>query len=384
MTAFPTSNLDELLSDQWPSISIYMPTHRTDGKAHQDNILLKKLLRKAEDLLLANGMRAPEIEELVKRARAQVEDPLFWRDRADGLVLFVSPTLFHFYHLPLNFEELVVVAHHFHVRPLLPLQGSDELFYILALSRNHVRLLQATQYSIIDVKLEGLPQNLEQALGHELREKQSGFRPVPASVGGGGRQAIFYGQGAGPDELRDELSRYFHVVDAALHSRLKDEKAPLVLASVNHLIPIYQEVNTYPHLLGESIKGNPEKKSLEDLHSRGWGIVQPQFKRAEEGNLARYYQLAGTGLTSCDLEQILRAAYEGRIEALFVDSRMERWGSFDSLTGTILLHPLAGQDGDELLNLAAIKTLLNRGKVFSIPSATMPEGSAIAAILRHQ
>jgi len=59
------------------------------------------------------------------------------------------------------------------------------------------------------------------------------------------------------------------------------KKAPLVLAGVEYLFPIYQEANTYPDLVEEGITGNPENLKPEELHDLvgQWNLCFSSHKR---------------------------------------------------------------------------------------------------------
>ena len=46
----------------WPSISLYLPTHRSGSEKEQDPIRFKNLLRSACDRLVAEGMRQPDAD----------------------------------------------------------------------------------------------------------------------------------------------------------------------------------------------------------------------------------------------------------------------------------------------------------------------------------
>jgi len=47
-------------------VSLYMPTHRAGRETEQDPIRYKDLLREAEERLMANGLRSPEVQEMLK------------------------------------------------------------------------------------------------------------------------------------------------------------------------------------------------------------------------------------------------------------------------------------------------------------------------------
>jgi hypothetical protein len=84
-------------------VSVYMPTHRVGREVQQDPIRLKNLLGKAQDRIVASGVRAPEARELLKPAEMLLHDGLFWQHQSDSLALFVSPEIFHHYRLPFDF-----------------------------------------------------------------------------------------------------------------------------------------------------------------------------------------------------------------------------------------------------------------------------------------
>jgi len=101
---------------------------------------------------------------------------------------------------------------------------------------------------------------------------------------GGHHPAKFHGQGVGIDEAKEDILRYFQHIDRGLHALLKDETAPLMLAGVEYLFPLYQEANTYPHLLEQGITGNPDKLKAETLREKAWDIVEPSVLRGTAGS----------------------------------------------------------------------------------------------------
>src|SRR5262249_5812185 len=148
--------------------------------------------------------------------------------------------------------------------PLFPLMSMERPFYVLALSQNDVRLIRATRTEAIELDLGDVPRSLTEALrseppGQELQQH------VVSGVGA--RRAVaFHGHGAGGlDHRKDEIREFFHRVDRGLRSRLPDHDAPLVLAGVEYLIPLYREANGHRGLLPEAIAGNPEGQTVELL-----------------------------------------------------------------------------------------------------------------------
>jgi hypothetical protein len=360
-------------------VSIFLPTHRAGAQTQQHPIRLKNLLREAEEQLLTKGLRAPEAEQLLGPARELLDDSVFWRHQSDGLAVFLSRGVFRYYRLPLNFEDLVVVADRYYLRPLLPLLTGDGQFYVLALSQNEVRLLRATRHSVSEVELKGLPESLADTLRYDDQEKQ--LQSHTSTAGGrGDRAAIFHGHEP-DDDPKDDILRYFRQIDRGVREQLKGSKAPLVLVGVDYLLPIYRKASRYPHTIDEGVTGNPERLRPEELHERAWDAVQPRFSEAQQKAAARYRQLAGTGQTSRDVREIVVAAYSGRVETLFATSGAQRWGVFGPGTSEVDLHE--GPEGGDLLEFAAIQTVLHHGTVYVTNPENMPADANAVSVFRY-
>ena len=369
-----------------PCVSIFMPTHRAGIEVQQDPIRLKNLLGHAEERLIESGFRNPKATELLKPAQELLQRAAFWRRQRDGLAIFVSSKMFQAYRLPLHFQELVVVSGRFHIKPLLPLVGSDARFYILALSQNEVRLLEGTCCSVEEVDLENVPESINEALRWDDPEKRLQWHTRTGTQANGKRAAMFHGHGvANATDSKGYIRRYFRQIDEGLGELLRGERAPLVLTGVDYILPIYREANSYHHLLDEAIAGNPEELSAEQLHKKAWAVVQPHFDREREEAAAQYQQLAGAGSrqASKEVEEIVQAAYHGRVEILFVGLGLQQWGSFDGDTNTAELHQEAEPGDEDLLDFAAAQTLLNGGSAYAVEPEDVPGGAPLAAVFRY-
>jgi len=369
-----------------PCISMFLPTHRSGMETHQDPLRLRNHIRAAENRLLLDHLRTTQVEHLLQPIQALLEDESFWLHPGDGLALFRSPDTFRTYWLPSSFKEQVVVTDHFYLKPLLPFLSKDERFSILALSQNEVRLLQATHYSVRKVDLPAVvPRGLAEALTYDEPENELQYHSSSSGVRGkGGRRAtIFHGQGVGIDDSRADLLRYFQRVDRGLHELLRDEQAPLVLACVESLFPLYREVNTYPHLLDQGVPGNPDKLSAETLLRQAWAIMEPYLLLAREQAAARYREYTETGRASHNVREIIAAAFHGQVESLFIAIDQEQWGTFHPATNTLHVHRVARYHDDDLLDIAATQTLLHSGSVYAVGQAQVPGGELVAAVFRY-
>ena len=361
--------------------SLFMPTHRAGREKEQNVIRFKNLLRKAEERLMDKGLRSSQIKAMLKAPQLLLQDPGFWQRQSDGLAVFFSAETFHFFRLPLHFDELVVISRRFHVKPLLSMLISEGTFYVLTLSQNQVRLLKGTRHTIDEVEIDERIRSISSALPDAFPEKQfqfnTGAPPAP-----GGRPAMFYGHDIGND-VKNNILRWFRMIDTELRDLFSGEQAPLVLAGVDYLLPIYKEANTSSCIINGGIPGNPEGLRPEDLHEKAWRLVEPIFKKARDTAADRYRQLAGTGHTTTEVREAVLAARHGRVEVLFVPVGVQVWGQFDPDKDEVHMHASHEPGDEDLLDLMAIQTLIKGGTVYAVAPEEVPDKASLAAILRY-
>jgi hypothetical protein len=362
-------------------VSLFMPTHRAGRDTEQDPIRFKNLLRAAEEGLQSKGLRPAAIREILQAPHQMLLDKGFWQGRSDGLAVFSTTDRCHFFRLPLTFDETLVISKRFHVKPLLPILASDGLFHILALSQNQVRLLEATRHTVQEIPLEGISLSLAEAFPETAADKQVPSHSGTPS-GAGKRPAMFYGHDIS-NTTKDRLLRWFRMLDKQLRDLLGERKSPLVLAGVDFLFPLYRDANTYPHLLEAGVGGNPEGLAPEELHATAWELVEPIFNASREAAAAQFRRQAGTGQTTSDVHEALAAAHHGRVEVLFVPVGVEVWGRFDPHSDRMDVHETPEPDDENLLDLAAIQSLINGGTVYAVAPQEVPDQATLAAVFRY-
>jgi release factor family 3 len=359
-----------------PCISIFLPTHRGGVETKQGPIRLKNQIRKAEEQLTAQGMKAAHAKTLLEPVREICDNPGFWQCQSDGLAIFRSAKKFHYYRLPLHFEELLVITERFHVKPLLRLFTEDGRFYVLTLSKNEIRFFQCTRYGARQVELpDGTPKRLSYVLESAgVQKQQQVHSPGPSRI---------HGHGAREQDDNHEMKEFFRLVDRGVREIIGDDHAPLVLAGVDYLFPLYRRANGYPHLMEKGISGNPDGRRPEDLQSNAWAVVEPHFRGVREEAARRYDDSSGSNKTSNRVELVASAACQGRVEQLFVAVGKQIWGRWDETAQEAIVSEQQQPGDRDLLNLAAIQTLLQGGSVYAVPPDEVPGGGLLAGIFRY-
>lgn len=377
-------------------ISLYMPTYRHESDWSQNQTRLKNLLSDARNQLREQDFREDTIDDLLAEARGLLDRPGFWRSRiGDGLAVFITSNATERFRLPLSFDEVAIVEDRFHLKPLFPLIASNNRFYLLALSQNDVRLYQGTHYALSQVETAEIPADIVEAIQqYEDPEKQIQIHTQKSAPQTDGQRmdAAHHGHGGGNSddmsgEPQDELKRFLREVDDSVSDYIGGEDVPLVLAGVAEYLPLYREVNSYPHLIDDQIvAGNPEAFRTDELHEKAWSIVEPVFLKAQAEALDRFEQLfyQEKDMASDDFHEIIPGCAYSRVDTLFVPLGEYRWGRYDAETNMVKVHE-SQQPGDgDLLNYAAVTAYLNGGTVHALRPENMPGGRSVAATFRYR
>ena len=383
----------------WPSVSIYLPTHRAGAEKDQDRIRLKNLVKRASDELASQGIRAPEVDALLAPATGVLEDDVFWRQTFDGLAMFVSAGEAPVYQVDVTMPEQVVVGSRYFLRPLASAYRGDERFFALAFDRNRARLFKGDRVSIEEIEIKNAPTSLAEETRFDQREESLQYttHASPESAAGAGPAiGMFHGHGA-ENVDKDQLLRYASDLEKAVTEAIGPENSvPLVLLGVEYQLVAYRSVNTYPALVAEQVEGATDELSDHVVHDRALSALEPRFAAAVEADLAELREKTGA-LVSDEPTEIVSAAAVGRVKSLFFDQGSGPFGRFDRdlfavsavcsaapryLRETADSEVAAEECGWDLVDLALAETVLHGGEVHAFSGEDAPV-SGVAAVLRY-
>jgi hypothetical protein len=401
MTHLNPEQLRPLREATPPCVSIYLPIHHSPVASPQNRVRLKNLLREAETQLVARGEK--HAERLLEPARELADDNAFWQRPGEGLALFLAPNTLREFRVSQPFAELAVVGDRFHFAPLLPLLTADDaLYHVLALSQKHVRLFRGGRDGLEELDFGTLPRSVQQALHYDVSEHSLQFHSTPATpqtigsrgrptatgqaVPTGSRQGMFHGHGTVDEDAKEQVRRFFEVLSDGLEPfwSARPSTVPLVLGGVTWEQALFREISRHPRIVDGGVDGNPDGFSMEELRARSWQVAEPAVREDERRAADAFRDLAGTPRASSDLEEVVLAASDGRVDTLFYDSGVQRWGRFDAAARELEVHP-SRQPGDEdLVDLAAAETVFRGGRVYPIRAGdgVAPLGP-VAAVFRY-
>ncbi|MDT0690493.1 hypothetical protein RM549_11905 [Salegentibacter sp. F188] len=363
-------------------VSIFIPTQRGGKEVleQKNKKHLKSTWDQVKRELESQNVSAEEIKNIGKPIEDLLNKPDFWRHQSDGLAIFSSEGFFEKYTVPVNFEAHHYISNHFYIKPLAPLTTDEGRFYLLAVQQDKVEFFEATKNTIGEVYVEDLtPSRLEDRVGYDYEEKNRKTVTQNSSMG----TSTSHGYDAANRDDKNEILRFFNAIDKGLKEILHDENVPLVVACQDYLFPIYKEANSYKNLFDQVVPGNPSDADMFGLHEKALKIMEPHLEKKKRSKLESYGELT-PDKTSSSISDIVPAAFEGKVDTLFLENRSEIWGSYDEKNRKVEVREEQSKDNTSLMNLAAAKVIETGGSVFLIESAFMPDKEAkVNAIFRY-
>lgn len=365
-----------------PCVSIFQPRVGRGRADRQDTVRFDNLAREAERRLKEGGVADDQAAALLRPVLGLAADPSVWTGGAGGVAFFAGAGFARFVEVDFELPERVAIGRRFVVRPLLPLLDRPQRFWVLALSLNRVRLLRGEPGGGAPYPLAGLPTSFDEEMGYTQYESAvSGHSSSPAALGR--RSLVFHGHGDGDEEhLKDDVRHFLGRVVGALEAGLPEPREPMVLAAVAGHQAVLRDLARRLELVEPGLAGNPDALADGELLARARERVVEASAREVARSLESWRALRAGGRAAESLEEVVRAAAEGRVESLFLAREAERWGRYEPERSRLLLHERR-QPGDyELLEQAAARTLASGGRAHVLPEAEMPEGRVAVALLR--
>jgi hypothetical protein len=341
---------------------------------------LKDAMRQIETELKA---QVPSLDDKVfapLRSRMEELDPDLSKH---SLIVLSSPSGHHLFESERPVQEIVSVDDQFHLRPLLSLLNDRADFYILALSQKHTRLLHCTESASGEVALPpGTPASYDDSRqtrkpDHDL-ENRSSAGPGHGQMGG-----VLSGSSSDADNKYEYLLDFFHAVNQAVRHVLNGTNAPLVVVGVEHELALYAQANTYPGIVEPGVHGSPDGLKGGEMHRRALELLQSQPSPEVRRVLEHFDKQAGTGHASNHAQEIVKAAFEGRVSHLLLQETAEYLGTFDEMRQKVKRHDDGIAPMRDLLNEAVVQTLRHGGQVAVLTPKQIPNGIPVCAIFRY-
>jgi hypothetical protein len=371
--------IHELIRSPGPCVTLLLPPYRPGEQAKPMATVMKSDLQEAARQLAQRGIPDSITRDLLEPLEQLGADPELSAGSHWGRVIFRSLDTFRQFAVTEPVKPSFHVGGCFEIKPILTELHLPAEFFLLRLSKKKVEVFRCAGLRAEPLKLPaGVPETLEEALAfkppdHDLENRSA------AGSSPGAMHAIRFGTGSGRETQSAYLADFYKAVDRGMRELLSaSSDAPLVLAGVDEDTVLYRMVNRYPNLLACSVHGSPGGSVEHDTLRQAYSIVRSDCTERAVRVLHDSKERVAPGRFSTSLNTILQSAVEGRVASLYIDEAARMFGVFEGTRR-------GGRwnwGEEDLLNIAAVETILQGGLAFQVPTSRIPDGAEVSAILR--
>src|SRR5579883_1619342 len=364
----------DLLRAPGPCMTVILPAFHPGDAAGSASVALRSHLQAAERSLEELSLSKAGIAELLEPVYSLAGEASgsHW-----GQAIFRCPSAMRHVFLVHAAKEGTNIGGCFALRHLLNEMSLPPVFYVLTLSTKRVKLLRCENFKAETVALPGgLPETESEALAFEPRDHTLENRSAAGSALGSMRRVRF-GTGSMDKQIEAHRSEFYKLADGAVQTAIGTSGAPLILAGVEEDTALYRTTSTAPTLITKTIPGSPGPERAEiELLNQAHRILKDHFVEQQAIAVRAARERYGPGRFLTDPGAILRASFDGRVERLYLNENA-------SITDVFERDPYQSWGAEDLLNLAAVQTLIHQGTACELPASSIPEKAPAAAVLRY-
>lgn len=323
-----------------PAVTISLNTHRARPETEQDRILLKNLLKEAEDRVKKNYDKK-SVDGLLKKL-STIKSEIDMNTNLDSLHIFLSNDTKEIVKSPWSASSnRVNISNRFAIRPLIKAYNRSEPYLIMVLSQNGVNLYEALNDDVIkEVKNEDFPFS----------------ENIPWTL---------YPEKMGDAKYVDDLLRnFFNRIDKALVKVHKETDLQCVVVSTETNYSVLMQVADKPSLYHGYVSVNYKSASSHEVVKQTWKLIEKLQSKRRTKAIEEVKEAVSQGNVLTDLQEIYRAAIDGRGDLLMVHQDfkqpviMKENDSFD-----LIEAPLTEGAVDDITSKIAWEIISKKGRV---------------------
>ena len=275
-------------------VSIILNTHRTKPDNQKDALLLKNLIKEAEERLFADEDKR-NTQLLVQKLQT-LESQIDHNYNLESLILYVNEDIAEYVRLPIAVEDRVVIDHTFATRDLVRSLHLESNYYVLVLSQQKTRLIEAFNDKVVCEIEEPFP------IENTQFYSTSGIKLSNAS-----KQTNLIGE-------------FFNRIDKEVNNIRKNNPLPVLICTEESNYHEYLKIADKKDSIFETyLNKNRVDEKAHAIVTEAWKIVKDFTVEKNNARIAELKNAVGTGKFLSDVNDIWKAIMEGRIQTLFIE-----------------------------------------------------------------
>jgi hypothetical protein len=346
----------------------------------QDSLVFKNLVKEVESSL-ENKYSKKEIDPLMSALNKLRDDVNFWNHSLEGLAVFATLDTMIIYRIKKNLEPISIVSKSFHIKPLIEYFQGLEIFSILALEAKSFAIYEGNH---LDIKSIELPSDVETTLSGVLGTQHTDSYLTTHGGNRGSSDAVFHGHGGKSDDKAIDEEKFFRYVDNyVLENISKKNHNPLLLITKKEHNSDFRNVSINPYLIEDNIDGSFDTFQESEMKDELKQIFKSRFLEEISKDIERFNSLKKNNMSSNQIEIILKALLESRVETLFIEKNRIIPGIIDKDKRKIITGTIDNPIENDLLNDMIQHAFLTDTTILILDKAQMPSTSGAAAIFRY-
>lgn len=342
--------------NQYPCVTIMLPTHRTAPDNKQDEIVLKNLISEVNNRLS---------EEFNKRDLTALQENLDRISEIDmnynkeGLVIFINEEIFTYARLMFAPEQRVVVDDTFSTRELVRKSLKSENYYVLTLGRDKVRLFEGFVENMTEVNDENFPAENDSLYITNAAERAAGSKED------------------------DMIEEFFNRVDKTFLEYYKDNPADVILAGIDRNTAHYLNISDQKDIIVGSINMNGDSPKAHELAADAWPVMKKVLAERQEKAISVLDQAVSDQRFESDLNMIWKAVQEGRGHTFYAEQGYYQPAIIKNGTLHISDDATAAGVTDDIIDEISEQTIQFGGKVIFVKDGALEKYHKAALITRY-
>jgi len=266
--------------------SIANSSHTT--RESKDNIELKNLVREAEKRL-TNGCDQEKASVIIDKINDLASD-IDYRFNLESLILFANEDVAEYIRMPIHIQQnKVTIGKTFATRDLVRALHQELDYYILVLSRDKARLIEALSDKEVAEITDGFP------VENTFRVPETNTKLESSQV-----------------------LEFFNRVDKQLNETQKGNDLPVFISTDESNYSEYLKVADRKETVKGLVAGNRDMANARNIIDAVWPVAKKWNEQKSHQRLEELDKAVGAKLFLIDPTEIWRAILEGRGRTLFV------------------------------------------------------------------
>jgi len=275
-------------------VSIVLNTHRTRPDNQKDSLMLKNLIKEVEERLLNNESKR-EAKVLIERIK-ELEATIDHSQNLESLILFVNDNLAEYVRLPIEVENRIIIDNTFATRDLIRALHFESNYYVLVLSQQKVRLIEAFNEKVIEEVKQPFP-----------IENTQFYSTNKAELSNASRQTNL-------------IAEFFNRTDKDLNEVRKENSLPVLICSEKSNYYEYIKVAKQKNSIFDSyLNKNRLDETPQSIVSEAWNIIKKDLIKKNNARKGELQNALSSGKFLSDINDIWKAILEGRVQTLFIE-----------------------------------------------------------------